>query len=148
MVRPADEPVPTECADPWTSVGWLGSVEGESRGTLLRRIGDLSLYISGVHADAVGHLLLAPQVVDRVSVALGMQPEETRALCDPASASPGLDALELVGARSYQEARRGSAVMPPIVSDVAERMNAARRFLTHLSDQFLAPKAPDLPSAA
>ena len=148
MVRPVDDPIPSECADPLTLVGWLTSVEGDSRNALLRRIGDLSLYIAGVHADAIGHVIVTPHAADHIGQALGLDPDETRALCDPASPAPGLDALEIVGARSYQEARRGGQATPPIVSDVAERMRAARRFLTHLSDQFLAPPAPDLPSAA
>ena len=148
MVSPDVGPLPADNTDPWTLVSWLSAVDQPERGALLRRIGDLSLYIAGVHADAIGHGVVSADTAEMVGTALGMTDDEIRSLCDPASAAPGLDALELVGARSYHEARRGADGTPPVVSDIAERMNTARRFLTHLSDRYLSPHTPDLPQAA
>ncbi|MDW3220537.1 MAG: hypothetical protein R8F63_18160 [Acidimicrobiales bacterium] len=143
MVDPAAAPVPEGGCDPWDLVDWLAAVSEHERVLVLRRVGDLSLYIAGVHADAIGNGVLSQDKAEKVGIALGMNSDEILELCDPGSSTPGLDALELVGARSYQQARRDTAAVPPVVSDIAERIHAARRFLTHLADEFLSPIGPD-----
>ena len=148
MVDPTCAPVPEGGCDPWDLVDWLEAVADEDRGLVLRRIGDLALYVAGVHADAIGHGVLSADRAERVGHLLSMSDDEILELHDPGSATPGLDALERVGARSYQQARRGPALVPPIVSDVAERIRAARRFLTHVSDGYLSPIDPDWPLVA
>lgn len=142
MVDPTAAPVPISGSDPWDLVDWLAAVSEDERVLVLRRVGDLSLYIAGVHADAIGNGVLSHDKAEKVGNALGMSPDEIVELCDAGSSTPGLDALERVGARSYQEARRGTATVPPVVSDVAERIHSARRFLTHLADEFLSPERP------
>ena len=99
-------------------------------------------------ADAIGSGVLSSDKAEKVGNALGMTSEEILGLSDPGSTTPGLDALEKVGARSYQEARRGTSSTPPVVSDIAERIHSARRFLTHLADSYLTPIDPNLPFAA
>lgn len=148
MVQPVGLPIPGPAGDPWDLVEWISSVSQEDRVVLLRRVGDVSLYMAGVHADAIGHGLVSPDKAERVGHALHMSEDEIHELCDPASTTPGLDALERVSARSYQECRRSNAPTPPVVSDIAERMHSARRFLTHLADEFLSPHTPDVPFAA
>lgn len=138
---------PAEANDPWALVARLADVDETERIDLLRRIGDVSLYIAGVHADAIGHGIVTAGTAEMVGSALDLTDDEVRSLCDPASASPGLDALELVAARAYHETRRDHAA-PPVVNDIAVRITTARRFLTHLSDQYLSPHAPQLPHAA
>ncbi|MEM9203954.1 MAG: hypothetical protein AAGC53_20115 [Actinomycetota bacterium] len=148
MVEPVWLPIPASAGNPWDLVEWLSVVSDDDRVLLLRRVGDVSLYMAGVHADALGHGLVSYDKAERVGMALHMSDHEIGALCDPASATPGLDALERVSARSYQECRKAQSTEPPVVSDIAERMNAARRFLTHLADEFLSPLSPNLPFAA
>ena len=148
MVDPSAAPVPAGGCDPWDLVEWLAAVGDEERVQVLRRVGDLALYIAGVHADAIGNGVLSQDKAERVGVALGMTADEILELSDPGSPTPGLDALELVGARSYQVARRDTVSVPPIVSDIAERIHTARRFLNHLADAYLTPIEPDWPFAA
>jgi len=148
MVEPSSAPVPASGCNPWDLVDWLSAVSEDERLHVLRRVGDLSLYIAGVHADAIGSGVLSPEKAEKVGTALGMTSDEILDLSDAGSSSPGLDALEKVGARSYQEARRGAASTPPVVSDIAERIHSARRFLTHLADSYLTPIDPNLPFAA
>ena len=148
MVEPVWLPVPASAGNPWDLVEWISVLDEDDRGVLLRRVGDVSLYMAGVHADALGHGLVSPDKAERVGVALHMSDDEISELCDPASPTPGLDALERVSARSYQECRRSTTPTPPVVSDIAERMSAARRFLTHLADEFLSPHSTELPFAA
>lgn len=148
MVDPSSTPVPAGGCDPWDLVDWLAAVSEHERVLVLRRVGDLSLYIAGVHADAIGSGVLSHDKAARVGVALGMSDAEILELCDAGSSTPGLDALERVGARSYQEARRDTTVIPPVVSDIAARIHSARRFLTHLADEFLDPGGPTVGFAA
>ena len=145
MVEPVWLPVPASAGNPWDLVEWISVLDEDDRGILLRRVGDVSLYMAGVHADALGHGLVSHDKAERVGMALHMSDDEIHELCDPASPTPGLDALERVSARSYQECRRSTTPTPPVISDIAERMNAARRFLTHLADEFLSLHTLSLP---
>jgi hypothetical protein len=148
MVTPPAGPTPIPSLDPWELVDWLDAVNPEDRVVLLRRLGDLSLFIAGVQADAHGADILSSAQAEKVGHALRIATEEVLALVDPASVTPGLDTLEGLGARWYQEARRTEPRTPPVVGDIAERIHAARRFLTHLTDSYLAPFAPLWQSAA
>lgn len=139
MVAPTSLPSPIPTTDPWELVEWLSAVDDADRVLLLRRLGDLSLFLAGVQADAHGDDVISPDRAERVGRSLGMTSDEILDLVDPGSASPGLDALESLGARWYQEARRTEPRTPPVVGDVAQRIHAARRFLTHLTDTYLAP---------
>ena len=148
MVAPTALPAPIPTTDPWELVDWLNAVDDAERVLLLRRLGDLSLFLAGVQADAHGEEVISDTQAAKVGRALAMTSDEVLQLCDPASLSPGLDALEELGALWYQEARRAEPSMPPVVGDVAHRMHAARRFLTHLTDSYLARFESSWPSAA
>ena len=139
FVGPTALPVPLESADPWELADWLDAVEPADRITLLRRLGDLALFAAGVHADAANTESIDERRADRVGRSIDMTGDEVLALLDQDSATPTLDALETLGARWYEEARRESIHVPPIVSDVASRIRPARRFLNHLSDRYLHP---------
>ena len=148
MVGWGSDPLPVSTTDPWEVVTWLVAVDSDDRVVLLRRFGDLALFMAGVHADALGPAPLSASRAEQVGRSLGMTGGEVLSLADPASPSPGLDTLERLGARSYHEARRTSPEITPVVSDVAELMTAARRFLTHLHDEYLATTRPTSPIAA
>ncbi|MFQ5556126.1 MAG: hypothetical protein ACE5GB_01220 [Acidimicrobiales bacterium] len=142
FVEPAPVIAPVSGTNPWELLDWLDAVEPVDRVALLRRLGDLSLFLAGVHADAHGTHVLDPVRAEKVGRSIGMTADEILALIDPDSCSPGLDTLEHLGARWYQEARRDTQSVPPIVGDIAERIHSARRFLTHLADRYLSPFEP------
>lgn len=148
MVAPARLAVPIPTNDPWELVDWLDAVDERDRVVLLRRLGDLSLFLAGMQADAHGSELLTPAQARKVGLHLGMTSDEVLALIDPGSISPGLDTLEELGARWYREAGRVEPASPPILGDIAQRIHAARRFLTHLADTYIAPFEGFFPRAA
>lgn len=148
MVDPTAAAVPLVGCNPWELVEMVGDIDPDQRALVLRRVGDIALFLAGVHADAIGEGVISEEKAERVGRCLGMTDDEILEMTDPGSTRPGLDALELVCARSYQEARRGATDTPPVVSDVAERIHAARRFLTHLADGYLSPIEPEWPLAA
>ena len=135
--------LPLETGDPWEIVDWLEAVDPDDRTVLLRRLGDLALFCAGVHADSTGAQPLDLAVAERFGRTLGLTADEVLDLVDPASPTPGLDALDALGTRWYEEARRDPAAVPPIVGDVARRFRPARRFLNHLTDTYLHPIAPE-----
>lgn len=139
MVAPTALPAPVASNDPWELVEWLNAVGDSERVVLLRRLGDLSLFLAGVCADAHGGDGPSPAQAKRIGQQLGMTSAEVLELADPASVSPGLDALEELGARWYQEVRRAEPTTAPVLGDIAQRIHAARRFLNHLTDKYLSP---------
>lgn len=142
MVDPPTAAIPLDGIDPWELVDWLDTVEPADRVVLLRRLGDLALFMAGVFADALGEETMDPARAGKFGRSVGMTGEEILALIDPASSSPGLDALEALGARWYHEAGRSATTVPLIVDDVARRIHSARRFLTHVADSYLTPIEP------
>lgn len=148
MVVPTTMPAPVPTTDPWELIDWLDAVDEADRVHLLRRLGDLSLFLAGVQADAHGGEVLSTSQAAKVAKTLGLTTDEVLELTDSVSVSPGLDALEELGALWYQAARISEPRTPPVVADVAERMHSARRFLTHLTDQYLAPIEPTWLTAA
>jgi hypothetical protein len=108
---------------------WLDSVP--DRQGLMRRMGDLALFLSGVFPDRTGSCPLPAVDAERMGRGVGMTSDEILALCDPVGLAPGLTAFETLGARWYQSSR---ATQPPVVGDVAHRFSAARRVLTHIAD--------------
>jgi hypothetical protein len=117
---------------------WVNHAVPAQRASLLVRLGDLSLFESGIFPDHTGAQRLEPVLAERLGMTVDMTGTEVLELCDPASFSPGLDALESLGARWYETAvAEGSA--PQVVGDVAARFRAARRVLNHVADNYLYP---------
>jgi hypothetical protein len=139
MVVPTTECLPIHTADPWELLDWIDAVDGDSRVALLRRLGDAALFLAGVHADALGNATISVEQVDKVARSLDVAADDVLELIDDGSVSPGIEALETLGACWYQAARQSAPSVPPIVADVAERIRPARRFLTHLADSYLTP---------
>lgn len=117
---------------------WVEQAVPAQRASLLVRLGDLSLFESGIYPDHAGTRPLEPMVAERLGSTVDMTAEEVLDLCDAGSLSPGLDALESLGSRWYETAvAEGSA--PRLVGDVAARFRAARRVLNHVADTYLYP---------
>lgn len=133
---PPPVPVPADPLDLKDMALWVDQALPSQRATLLCRLGDLSLFMSGVFPDSTGPRALPPTDAEQLAGTLAMTSDEIVRLCDCGSISPGLDALESLGSRWYESAvDAGSA--PPLVADVAARFRAARRVLNHVSDRFL-----------
>ena len=115
---------------------WLDQVLPGDRVTLLRRLGDLSLFLTGVLPDHTGRRPLRPVEAERLGRTVGMNADEMLTLCDRGSLSFGLDALESLGSRWYGAALSGGGT-PQVVGDVATRFRSARRVLNHLADRYL-----------
>lgn len=117
---------------------WVDQAVPAQRVSLLMRLGDLSLFESGVFPDHSGTKPLEPVVAERLGKTVDMTAEEVLELCDAGSFSPGLDALESLGSLWYETAvAEGSA--PQLLGDVAARFRAARRVLNHVADNYLYP---------
>ena len=142
FAAPESTPVPGGTDDLDELVDWLEAVELADRITLLRRLGDLALFQAGVFPDSTGALPMSPSQAEHLGRSVGMTDEEIDELADPASVTPGLDALERLGSAWYRAAAEASPATPTVVRDIAARIRPARRFLNHLADQYLHPVEP------
>ena len=133
---PQAPPVPTEPFDLHGLALWLDQALPDDRIILLRRLGDLSLFLTGVFPDSTGSRPLQPYDAERLGRTIGMTPDEMWALCDGGLPSAGITALESLGSRWYEAALLGTGT-PPVVGDVATRFRSARRVLNHLTDHYL-----------
>jgi hypothetical protein len=133
FAQPVPPPVPANPLDFRDMAQWLEQATPEDRVVLLRRLGDLALFMTGVFPDRTGAKPLRPLDAERLGSSIGMTSDEILSLCDRASLSPGLDAFEALGSRWYEAATTSGGV----VRDIAGRFRAARRVLNHLSDQYL-----------
>jgi hypothetical protein len=136
FATPLPPPVPADPLDIHDLASWVDHALPSDRIELLRRLGDLSLWKSGVFPDSTGpHPLDTPEA-QFLGQTAGLSELQLLELCDGARISPGLDALETLGSHWYGAAASDPGVSP-IVSDVANRFRAARRILNHLSDRYL-----------
>ncbi len=115
---------------------WLDQAVPSDRQGLFRRLGDLSLFLTGVFPDHTGTRPLRPVDAERLGRTVGMNAEEIMGLCDPALPCRAIDALETLGTRWYGAAFSDGGA-PPVVHDVATRFRPARRVLNHLADRYL-----------
>lgn len=136
FATPAPPPVPADPLDIHDLASWVDHALPSDRIELLRRLGDLSLWRSGVFPDSTGPHPMGPPEAQFLGQTAGLSDLQLVELCDGATISPGLDALETLGSHWYGAAATGPGV-PPIVSDVAHRFRSARRILNHLSDRYL-----------
>ena len=133
FATPSPPPVPANPFDLQSMAAWLDQVNEPDRARILRRLGDLALFMTGVFPDRTGSRPLRPVDAERFGRSIGMTSDEILALCDPVSLAPGLNALEALGRRWYEASDSGERV----VLDIAGRFTAARRVLNHLADTHL-----------
>ena len=138
FAMPEPVPVPADNLDLDDLVRWLDAAEPGDRIVLLRHLGDLALFQAGVFPDANGSRVLESWEAEHLGRSAGLDPDELLELIDPASATPGLDALEVLGSAWYQAAaEEGPGETPTVMLDVAARIRPARRFLNHVADSYL-----------
>lgn len=138
FANPTPAPVPADPLDLADMAAWYQLALPADQATLLRKMGDLSLFTAGVFPDRAGPRVMGALEAISLGGTVDMTGEEVLGLFDCASLSPGLDALESLGSRWYVGAvDAGSA--PAVVNDVASRFKAARRVLNHVADNYLYP---------
>jgi len=130
--------------DPIQLASLLEVVPESERPGVLRRLGDLALFLTGVfpdHTETRGLGLVGEARLLRLS---GVAVDEPRpdGLPDPGSGGP-VSLLERLGARWYRLATATAQVLTPYdraledVADIAEHFNQARRTLNFLTDRYL-----------
>lgn len=140
FAAPEPPPVPADALDLSDLVRWLDAVEPAARIVLLRRLGDLALFLAGVFPDATGGKVLALADVEALAASVGLAPDELLDLIDAGSAAPGFTALETLSAAWYTAAAEADQrTTPKVMVDIATRIRPARRFLNHLADRYLNP---------
>jgi hypothetical protein len=117
--------------DPVRLAGLLEVVAEAERPGIWRRLGDLSLFLTGVFPDHADRLGLAPVQAGRLLRAAGLDPGADEA-------GGGVALFELLGRRWYRLAVAGAPGLP-VVGEVADRFHHARRVLNLVTDRYLFP---------
>jgi hypothetical protein len=106
------------------------------RPVVYRRLGDLSLFLTGIFPDYAGERLVAARERRGLERALGPADRER---------SEGRDMiwlLEQLGRRAYRIAQQATdrrTAMTAVLAEVSENFAAARRVLNFLTDRYLFP---------
>jgi hypothetical protein len=124
--------------DPVQLVGLLEAVPAAERPGVLRRLGDLALFLTGVFPDHTATSSLGrPMAEAHLLRSAAIEPSRM-----PASSRNALELLELLGARWYRLARRLSPAETGSVATlgvIAEHFTDARRVLNVVTDLYLFP---------
>lgn len=121
--------------DPVRLAQMVEQVPAEYRPGMYRRLGDVSLFLTGVFPDYAQRHVFGPVDVARLVRAAGLSRDDGTEL----AASPPLQLLEELGQRWY---RRASDLAPvataqlAVVVEVADRFRDARRVLNHITDRY------------
>lgn len=122
--------------DPVRLAGLLDAVPEESRPGIYRRLGDVSLFLSGVFPDYVASQAFGPVDAARLLRAAQVPIQDHARL----AATPDLELLEHLGTRWYRSALALAPVRTSglsVVAEVADRFRQARRVLNHVADRYL-----------
>ena len=122
--------------DPVRLAGLLDAVPDAERPGIYRRLGDVSLFLTGVFPDYVTTRALGPVDAGRLLRITGLPGPQRERL----AAAPAIELLEHLGARWYRIACDLAPVTTArlsVAGDVADRFRQARRVLNHLADRYL-----------
>ena len=124
--------------DPVRLAGLLEAVPQAERPGVYRRLGDVTLFLTGVFPGYAADRALGPVSAARLLRAARLPASQQEQL----SGTPGIELWEYLGARWYRAARDLAPVSTArvrVVGDVADRFRQARRVLNHLADRYLLP---------
>jgi hypothetical protein len=127
--------------DPVRLAGLLDAVPPAERPGVYRRLGDVTLFLTGVFPDYATTRALGPLDAGRLLRAAGLPPAEQERV----ASTPAMDMLEYLGARWYRSARElapAATARIVVAGDVAARFQQARRVLNHLADRYLLTDTP------
>jgi hypothetical protein len=122
--------------DPIRLIELAEMVPESERPAVYRRLGDLSLFLTGIFPDYAGERLVAERERGQLERALGTVERERSDRHD------GVWLLEQLGRRAYRIAQQGAdrrAAMAGVLAQVSENFAAARRVLNFLTDRYLFP---------
>lgn len=122
--------------DPMRLIELAELVPQPERPSVYRRLGDLSLFLTGVFPDYTGEQLVAERERRGLERALAPADRERSEQHD------GVWLLEQLGRRAYRIAGQGAdrrAAMAGVLAEVSENFAAARRVLNFLTDRYLFP---------
>jgi hypothetical protein len=124
--------------DPVRLAGLLDAVPAAERPGVYRRLGDVTLFLTGVFPDYATAHALGPVSAARLLRAAQLPASQQDRLAD----TPGIELWEHLGARWYRAARDLAPVETArltVVGEVADRFRQARRVLNHVADRYLFP---------
>jgi hypothetical protein len=124
--------------DPVRLAGLLEAVPQAERPGVYRRLGDVTLFLTGVFPDYATAHALGPVSAARLLRAAQLPDSQRDRLAD----TPAIELWEHLGARWYRAARDLAPVVTTrltVVGEVADRFRQARRVLNHVADQYLFP---------
>ena len=122
--------------DPMRLIELAELVPQPERPSVYRRLGDLSLFLTGIFPDYAAERLVAERERRGLERALGPAEREDAAGHD------GVWLLEQLGRRAYRIAQQGAdrrAAMAGVLGEVSENFPTARRVLNFLTDRYLYP---------
>lgn len=128
--------------DPVRLAGLLDAVPQAERPGVYRRLGDVTLFLTGVFPDYATTRALGPLDAGRLLRAARLPSAQQERL----AGSPAMELWEYLGARWYRAARDlapAATARVLVAGDVAGRFQQARRVLNHLADRYLL--TPDQP---
>jgi hypothetical protein len=124
--------------DPVRLAGLLDAVPRAERPGVYRRLGDVTLFLTGVFPDYASAHALGPVNAARLLHAAHLPASQQERL----AGTPAIELLEHLGARWYRAARDLAPVATArltVVGEVADRFRQARRVLNHVADRYLFP---------
>jgi hypothetical protein len=122
--------------DPLRLVELAELVPESERPAVYRRLGDLSLFLTGIFPDYAAERLVIERERRQLERALQGADREQ------AEREDGVWLLERLGRRAYRIAQRSadrSTLMGEVLAEVSENFAAARRVLNFLTDRYLFP---------
>ena len=122
--------------DPLRLIELADAVSDAERPAVYRRLGDLSLFMSGIFPDYAAERLVAERQRGRLERALAPADRER------AEHHDGIWLLERLGRRAYrvaQQATDRSTAMAGVLAELSENFATARRVLNFLTDRYLFP---------
>ena len=122
--------------DPMRLIELAELVSEAERPSVYRRLGDLSLFLTGIFPDYAGERLIAERERRGLERALATADRER------AEGRDGVWLLEQLGRRAYRIAQQAAdrrTMMAAVLGDVSENFAAARRVLNLLTDRYLFP---------
>jgi hypothetical protein len=122
--------------DPLRLIELAELVPEPERPSVYRRLGDLSLFLTGIFPDYAAERLIAERERKGLERALA------RADREQSEGHDGIWLLEQLGRRAYRIAQQGAdrrAAMTTVLAEVSDNFAAARRVLNFLTDRYLFP---------
>lgn len=119
--------------DPFHLAELVEEVPPWQRPALLRRMGDVALFLVGAYPQATATLQAEPPRLERLARSAGLDPRGAFELARGSEGMVGL--LEVAGSRWYREAAVGT--LGQVLEEFAERFPSARRFLGQITDRYL-----------